>query len=111
VVAFTQLSPETGGDVYVLELDAGSKPRPFVQTMFNEGSPRFSPDGRFIGNVSVGSHWQSQRQALRFRRDRGSAQTGLWVSDGMTFYLQDVTSSRALTAEKTLATLVVNVKK
>ena len=52
VVAFTQISPDTGGDVYVLEMDAERKPRSFVQTKFNEGSPRFSPDGRYIAYVS-----------------------------------------------------------
>jgi len=38
---------------------------------------------------------------------RGSAQTGLWVPDGMTFYLQDVSGGKPLTAENTLATVVV----
>lgn len=48
VVAFTQASPETGADVYVLEMGGEGKPRPFAQSKFNEGSPRFSPDGRWI---------------------------------------------------------------
>jgi len=39
----------------------------------------------------------------------GSAQTGPWVTDGMTFYLQDTTSGKALTAANTLATLIVHV--
>jgi parallel beta-helix repeat protein len=43
--------------------------------------------------------------------NRGSSQTGPWVSDGMTFYLQDVSEGKALTAANTLATLVVNLKK
>ncbi len=38
---------------------------------------------------------------------RGSAQTGLWVPDGMTFYLQDISGGKPLTAENTLATVVV----
>jgi parallel beta-helix repeat protein len=42
---------------------------------------------------------------------RGSEQTGLWVPDGMTFYLQDVSGGRPLTAENTLATLVVHLQK
>jgi hypothetical protein len=41
----------------------------------------------------------------------GSAQTGNWVPDGMTFYLQDVTGGKPLTAENTLATLVVHLEK
>jgi len=52
VVAFTQVGPDTGGDLYVLDMDAGRKPRPFVQTRFNEGSPRFSLDGHYIAYSS-----------------------------------------------------------
>jgi parallel beta-helix repeat protein len=42
---------------------------------------------------------------------RGSIQTGAWVTDGMTFYLQDVTSGRPLTSDYTLATLVVHLQR
>lgn len=42
--------------------------------------------------------------------NRGSAQTGLWVPDGMTFYLQDVSNGKPLNAENTLATLVVRLQ-
>jgi len=48
VVAFTQMDPETGADLWVLEVGGGRKPVPFLRTKFNEGSPRFSPDGRWI---------------------------------------------------------------
>jgi len=39
----------------------------------------------------------------------GTWSTGKWVGDGMTFYLQDVSSGKPLTAENTIATAVVNV--
>lgn len=42
---------------------------------------------------------------------RGSGQTGLWVADGTTFYLQDVSGGKALTADNTLATLVVRLQR
>ena len=42
---------------------------------------------------------------------RGSIQTGLWVSDGLTFYLQDVTGGNPLTSDYTLATLVVHLQR
>jgi hypothetical protein len=42
--------------------------------------------------------------------NRGSAQTGPWVADGVTFYLQDVTSGKPLTLDYTLATLVVHLQ-
>jgi len=53
VVAFTQTSPETGPDVNVLAIDDRErKPIPFAQTKFAEGSPKFSPDGRWIAYTS-----------------------------------------------------------
>ncbi|MEO8215674.1 MAG: hypothetical protein ABI718_01180 [Acidobacteriota bacterium] len=39
----------------------------------------------------------------------GSAQTGKWVSDGLTFYAQNVTGGLPLTGANTLATLVARV--
>src|SRR5262249_7725599 len=42
---------------------------------------------------------------------RGSAQTGLWVRDGMTFYLQDTSGDKPLTAENTRATVVVQLQR
>jgi hypothetical protein len=42
---------------------------------------------------------------------RGSAQTGLWVRDGMTFYLQDISGGKPLTAENTLARVVVRLER
>ena len=41
---------------------------------------------------------------------RGSIQTGAWVADGTTFYLQDVTGARPPTSDYTLATLVVHLQ-
>jgi hypothetical protein len=43
--------------------------------------------------------------------NQGSAQTGPWVTDGTTFYMQDVTGGKPLTANKTLATLVVHLQR
>jgi dipeptidyl aminopeptidase/acylaminoacyl peptidase len=51
VVAFTQVNFDTGPDIYVMDMREG-KPRPFVQTKFAEGAPKFSPDGRWIAYTS-----------------------------------------------------------
>ncbi|MGA7415797.1 MAG: hypothetical protein WBW33_35325, partial [Bryobacteraceae bacterium] len=40
----------------------------------------------------------------------GSAPTGAWVTDGMTFYLQDVTGGKPLTAPNTLTVLTVHLQ-
>jgi hypothetical protein len=39
----------------------------------------------------------------------GSATTGEWVTDGMVFYLQDVTSGKPLTAANTISTVVAHL--
>ncbi|HEX4229516.1 MAG TPA: hypothetical protein VHZ07_12665 [Bryobacteraceae bacterium] len=39
----------------------------------------------------------------------GSATTGAWVTDGMLFYLQDVTDGKPLTTANTLAVLIVRL--
>ena len=38
-----------------------------------------------------------------------TADTGKWVTDGMTFYLQDATSGKPLTAKNTLAKVTVKL--
>jgi hypothetical protein len=43
--------------------------------------------------------------------NQGSEQTGPWVIDGTTFYLQDVSNGKPLTANNTLATLIVHLNR
>ena len=42
----------TGSDISVLPLEPRGSPRRFIATPFNEWSPRFSPDGRWVAYVS-----------------------------------------------------------
>ena len=52
-LAFTQMDdPESGSDIYVLDVDGDRTPRPLVRTKFSEGSPKFSPDGRWLAYSS-----------------------------------------------------------
>ena len=46
---------------------------------------------------------------LTQRSGNGSANTGKWVTDGMVFYLQDVTGGHPLTTANTLATATAHV--
>ena len=41
-----------GQDIFVLPLDGDRRPRPLVQTKFDEGSPKFSPDGTWVAYCS-----------------------------------------------------------
>jgi len=52
-LAFTQMDdPESGSDIYVLDAGGDGTPRPFVRTKFSEGSPKFSPDGKWLAYSS-----------------------------------------------------------
>jgi parallel beta-helix repeat protein len=43
--------------------------------------------------------------------NRGSVQTGAWVTDNTSFYLQDVSGNKPLTSDYTLATVVVRLQR
>ncbi len=53
-LAFTDISPATGSDVWTMAVESDSaglragKPEAFLQTPFNERMPAFSPDGRWV---------------------------------------------------------------
>jgi serine/threonine protein kinase/Tol biopolymer transport system component len=51
LLAFNEINPTTGPDIWVLRL-SDRKAQPFLQTPFNEGAPRFSPDGRWLAYIS-----------------------------------------------------------
>jgi len=65
-----------------------------------------APDAQYI-EIHLGS---PNGQLFTYMGNRGSIQTGPWVADGTTFYLQDVTGGNPLTADYTLATLVVHLQ-
>jgi eukaryotic-like serine/threonine-protein kinase len=49
---FTQKRKDAGSDILVLEMDRDHRPRPLVQTKFDEGAPKFSPDGKWVSYCS-----------------------------------------------------------
>ncbi len=59
LLAFIEIAPTTGYDIWVLRLGdpstplgAGRKAQVFLRTPFNESAPRFSPDGRWLAYIS-----------------------------------------------------------
>jgi Tol biopolymer transport system component len=79
-----------GSDVLVLPLDPLGPPRPFTRTPFNEFSPRFSPDGRWVAYVSDMSGdpeiyvRRFVRPEIYLRRSEGSATAARISKDGGT---------------------------
>jgi Tol biopolymer transport system component len=51
LVALTEIRPETGYDIDILQV-SDHKMSPFLRTRFFEGAPQFSPDGRWMVYVS-----------------------------------------------------------
>jgi eukaryotic-like serine/threonine-protein kinase len=59
VLAFRQDNPGTNSDIMTLPIEGNEKsgwkpgePKPFVNSAFNEYSPAFSPDGRWLAYMS-----------------------------------------------------------
>ncbi len=59
LLSFVQANPTTGFDIWMLRMGDASassgqvrKAQPFLQTRYNEGAARFSPDGRWLAYVS-----------------------------------------------------------
>jgi eukaryotic-like serine/threonine-protein kinase len=51
-LAFVDVDPSTGDDLWLLPLDGDRKPVVFLKTPFNEGQAQFSPDGKWIAYTS-----------------------------------------------------------
>lgn len=51
-LAYYDIHPETKRDIWVLPLEGDPTPLPVAVTQFNERSPSFSPDGRWLAYVS-----------------------------------------------------------
>ena len=52
VLAFRKIHPTSQHDIWVLPMEGERKPRPFLQTPFQEGAAVFSPDSRWLAYVS-----------------------------------------------------------
>jgi Tol biopolymer transport system component len=51
LLAFVELNPSTGRDIWVLKM-GDRKAQPFLHTPFDETSPQFFPDGRWLAYTS-----------------------------------------------------------
>ena len=87
-----------------------ASPNPIPVTGAADGTTTISwsaPSASYI-EIHVGS---PNGPLFTYDGNYGSANTGPWVTDGMTFYLQDVTDGKPRTANNTLATLVVHLQR
>ncbi len=92
---------ETGHDIMLLSLEGDRKPRPLLQTRYNERYPALSPDGRWMAYGSDESgRWEvyarrypDLKDIVRISTDGGSAP--MWSPDGRELFFWD-TNRRTL---------------
>ena len=91
-IALVEMNRETGTDLWLLEMGEGGSSTPFLVTPFEEHSPKFSPDGRWIAYVSN----ESGREEVYARPFPGpggkwalstaGGSEPVWSSDGSELY-------------------------
>jgi Tol biopolymer transport system component len=104
VLAFTQMdNPQSGSDVYVLPMDGDRKPIEVVRTKFSEGSPKFSPNGRWLA-YSSNESGVPEVYAMAFPRPGPTIQLStrggtdpLWRRDGRELYYRNGDRMMAVT--------------
>jgi serine/threonine-protein kinase len=87
-VAYTDISPTTATDIWVVSLDGEHKAQPFLRTPGNDANPAFSPDGHWLAYESDESG-RSEVYVMPFpgpgRKTQISADSGalpLWSRNG-----------------------------
>jgi hypothetical protein len=92
-LAFVERHPTTGRDIWMLTM-GDRKREPFLAGMFDETTPRFSPDGRLVAYVSNESgqnevYVRSYPGPVRFQRvsTTGGAEP-VWASSGRELFFR-----------------------
>jgi serine/threonine-protein kinase len=97
-LAYAEFDPKRRWDIWLLGLERGSTPEPFLNSPFDELRPTFSPDGRSIAYVSNESgrwdetgRWEVfirplDSRHLRVQASRGGGGDPAWSSDGARLY-------------------------
>jgi serine/threonine-protein kinase len=94
-LVYTVLHSDTGADVFMVALDGDHKPRPLVQTKFQEGSAKFSPDGMWVAYCSNESGrpevYVTQRdgQGSRFQVSTEGGTDPVWRRNGGEMYYRN----------------------
>jgi hypothetical protein len=90
-----------------------ASPNPITNTTIVDGLPRgvttlnWDASGVDTVQIRIGA---PNGQLFAEAGPSGTATTGLWVTNGMTFYLQDVTGGKPLTSANTLGVVTVGLQ-
>jgi eukaryotic-like serine/threonine-protein kinase len=89
---YCEVNPRTKLDLWMLPLNGDGKPRPFLNSAFNEDAAQFSPDGRWVVYVSDESG-RNEIYVTRFPSAEGKWQISTdggslprWTASGEIFY-------------------------
>jgi len=101
LLAYVDIDPRTGSDIWVLPLDLSDPhrpvpgtPRPVLRSAASEDSPAFSPDGRWLAySSSETGQAEVYVQAVGDERDRWQVSRGggaapVWSHDGRQMFYQ-----------------------
>jgi hypothetical protein len=86
------LDPITQDDIWILDMEGDYKPKPFLNTEYDEYNPTFSPDGHWLAYVSDESGRPEiyvQEYTDGGRKERVSTEGGInpaWSHDGRELY-------------------------
>jgi Tol biopolymer transport system component len=104
-LAFYEINPDTARDIWTTTLDGQGEPTPVLVTEFNEHSPMFSPDGRWLAYVSD----ESGREEIYLRPFSGpgakhpvSTEGGrepVWSADGSELFYRSGDKVMAVAVE------------
>ena len=94
-LAFVERRPSTGRDIWLIGLQGDRRPRPFLDSPFDESAPRFSPDGRWLAYVSnvSGRNEVYVRSVTESGRNQNVSDAGgtepVWARDGRQLFYRD----------------------
>jgi Tol biopolymer transport system component len=104
-LAYTEVSEETGNDIWILPMEEGGKPTLFLGTSFDEFDAALSPDGHWIAYASDESG-QIEVYITSFpapgRKWQISSQGGLrpiWTREGREIIYQDLNNNRVMAVD------------
>jgi Tol biopolymer transport system component len=106
-LAYRSASPATGFDIWILPLEGGEKPFPYLQSKFDENNARFSPDGRWVAFDSNESGREEvyvvpfPQAGGKLRVSTDGGQMPRWSRDGKELFFLTVDDSEMMAAPVT----------
>ncbi len=110
---FTTVNPKTKADIWVLPLEGGRKPFPFLISEFNERQARFSPDGHWVAytsdesgqdeiyvrSFSMNSGGTAIEAGGKWHVSVGSGAEPHWRGDGREIYYRSLRDGKLMAVE------------